>query len=135
MRYAWLIAAGALLAGMPAIAATKAAARGEAELAKALSGRVAGKPVRCLNLQQIQGTQIYDGTAIVYRTGRDTLYVNRTRDPSFLRGDNITVSRLYGSQVCNLDSLRLLDRFTRFSSGFAVLGDFVPYTKPGKPNS
>lgn len=130
MRFSYAFLAGAMLVTMPAGAADKRAARGEAQLAKALTGRVAGKPVRCLPLTSIQGSEIYEGTAIVYRGGRNTLYVNRTRDPRFLRRDDIPVVRVFGSQLCQLDSMRLLDRSTRFPHGFAVLGDFVPYTKP-----
>jgi hypothetical protein len=132
MRKAWLMVAGALLVAGPATATNKTVARGEAALAKTLAGRTAGKPVQCLSLQQVQGTQIYDGTAIVYRAGRDTLYVNRTQDARFLRDDDIPVVRVYGSQVCRLDTIRLLDRSTRFERGLAILGDFVPYAKPKK---
>jgi hypothetical protein len=130
LRYGWLALAAALCAALPAAAADKRAMRGEAQLAKALAGRTAGKPIRCLPLSNIQGSEIYEGTAIVYRGGRNTLYVNRTRDPRFLRRDDIPVVRVYGSQLCQLDSMRLLDRSTRVPHGFAVLGEFVPYTGP-----
>jgi hypothetical protein len=136
---ALMVAAGAVLAAGSAGAADKAGAtdkgaqRGQAGLAKALAGRVAGKPVRCISLQQLDGPQIYEGTAIVYRVGRKTLYVNRTRDPRFLHTDSIPIVRVFGSQLCQLDSMRLLDRSTRIPRGFAVLGEFVPYTLPDRP--
>jgi hypothetical protein len=130
MRHAWMIIA-ALLTTTPAMA-KKPAARGEAALAKLLEGRVAGKPVRCLPLQTVRGTQVFDNAAIVYRGNNDTLFVNRTQGAQFLDRDDILVSRVTGTQLCRLDSIRLLDRMTRMDSGFAVLDDFIPYTKPGK---
>lgn len=128
MRITALIAAGLLIA-TPAIAADKRTARGEAALAKILAGRTAGTPQRCLDLQRIQGSEIYEGTAIVYRTSRDTIWVNRTTGAQMLHDDDIPVTRVFGSQICRLDQLRLLDRLTRMQSGFAVLDNFVPYTK------
>jgi hypothetical protein len=50
----------------------------EAQLAKALDGRVAGEPVNCLSLRSIRSSRIIDRTAIVYQVG-NTLYVNRPR--------------------------------------------------------
>lgn len=51
----------------------------EQQLARILQGRVAGKPVNCVDLQNIRSTQIIDRTAIVYGAG-STIYVNRLRD-------------------------------------------------------
>lgn len=101
----------------------------EAKLAKALEGRVAGKPVSCISLHNVTSSQIYDGTAITYQIGR-TLYVNRPRmGGSWLHDDDILVTKLWGTQLCSLDTITLLDRSSRFQSGFVGLGEFVPYVK------
>ena len=42
------------------------------------------------------------------------------------------VTKTTGSQLCDLDIVRLLDRSTRFETGFVGLGKFVPYTKIAK---
>jgi len=110
------------------------AARGETKLSKALEGRVAGKPVRCLNLRDIRSSEIIDGTAIVYRVGANRLYVNRPSGHESLDSDDILVTRTFGSQLCSIDTVRLLDRTSRFYRGFVGLGDFVPYTKAAKQN-
>src|SRR5690606_18601192 len=61
MRFALPILAGVALLGLaPARAATEPAA----QMAKALEGRTAGDPVRCLNLRDIRSTEIISGTAI-----------------------------------------------------------------------
>jgi hypothetical protein len=59
-----------------AFARTSDNPRAEAKLAKALEGRVAGAPVDCIQLRDIQSSRIIDGTAILYDTGT-TLYLNR----------------------------------------------------------
>jgi len=106
--------------------------RGEAELAQELKGLVPGKPQDCVTLSRIDGSHIVDGTAIVYRSMNGTVYVNRPGGAEMLREDDIPVQYIYGSQLCRLDQMRLLDRSTQMMRGFAVLGDFVPYTKPAK---
>lgn len=113
-----------------AMANEKANPKGEAELAKMLEGRVAGKPVKCLPAGAMGGSStIIDGTAIVYRSG-STLYVNRPRSGADqLNDDDILVTKIYGSQLCNIDKVDLVDRGSRMWSGFAILGDFVPYQR------
>ena len=73
--------------------------RGEAELERALAGRVAGEPVRCISLHNSSSSTIIDDTAILYRVG-STIYVNRPRAgaESLDRSDTM-VNRLWGSQL------------------------------------
>lgn len=132
MRTAFRIMTGAVLALMavPALASSSAAERGEAKLAKALTGREAGKPVNCLNLRDIQSTEIFDRTAIVYRTNGNKLYVNRPRiGASSLDKWDVLISKTYSSQLCSIDTVRLWDSGSRMETGFVGLGEFVPYTK------
>lgn len=130
MRVPYLILGAALIgAAMPVVAAQRDNKAGEAALAKAIAGRIAGKPVSCLNQPTVRSSQVIDGTAIVYEVG-STLYVNRPRiGAESLDNDDILVSRTTGSQLCSLDSIRLLDNASRIERGFVTLGDFVPYTK------
>lgn len=105
-------------------------ARGEAKLAKAIAGRVAGKPVDCITLRNIQSSEIIDRTAILYRTVGGSLYVNVPRSgQTSLDDDDILVTKTWGSQLCSIDIVRLIDRVSRFETGFVGLGAFVPYTK------
>lgn len=122
----------ALLIGAALLpAASQAAPRltGEAQIAKALEGRVAGEPVDCINLRNVRSTEIVDRTAILYDTGR-TVYVNRPRGgaDSLDRWDAL-VTRNYDSRLCSIDTVRLYDTGSRFERGFVFLGDFVPYRK------
>lgn len=128
---ALLTAASLALLALPgaAMAEEKVNAKGEAELAKMLEGRVAGKPVKCLSSHAMDNSTIIDKTAIVYRSG-SKLYVNRPRSGADqLDDDDILLTKLYGSQLCNVDKVDLIDRSSKMWSGFVLLGDFVPYQK------
>jgi hypothetical protein len=120
----------AALAAFPtSVSAHPASLSPEARLDKLLDGRVAGKPVSCINLRDIQSSEIIDGTAIVYRIGK-RLYVNHPRGGAYqLDRDDILVTKTIGSQLCRIDTVRLIDRTSHFPSGFVSLGDFVPYTR------
>ena len=120
-----------LVAGVAIAAGTASAApQPEERLARMLEGRVAGNPVSCINQRDIRSSEIIDGTAIVYRVG-SKLYVNRPRSgASSLDRDHILVTRSFGtSQLCRIDTVRLVDRTAMFATGFVSLGEFVPYTR------
>lgn len=124
-----LIAAAALvgLLGAPAMAAAQKSP--EERLAEKLEGRVAGEPVKCIDLNRIQSSTIYDGTAIVYDAGR-TLYVNRPDNgANSLRKYDVMVTKTNLNRLCSVDTVQMHDT-SGFWSGSVFLGEFVPYTKP-----
>jgi hypothetical protein len=132
MRAILCLFGAVLMAGAGSAIAAKPTAQqnAEARLSKALEGRVAGKPVDCIPLRQIQSSQIFDRTAILYQVG-STWYVNRpTSGANFLDRNDILVTDTRSSDLCSIDIVRLLDSSTRFPSGTLGLGKFVPYTKP-----
>ncbi|WP_421836680.1 hypothetical protein [Novosphingobium sp.] len=130
-KLGFVAAAGALLlAGAAADARPRLT--GEEQLAKLLDGRVAGKPVNCINLPNVQSSRVIDKTAIVYGSG-STLYVQRPKSgASSLNSDDILVTRLVSSQLCNIDVVQLRDRNGLFWRGFVSLDQFVPYSRPAK---
>jgi hypothetical protein len=136
MRIATTFALAAMLAASgSAIARPSAAERGQERLDKLLAGRVAGKPVSCISLHNIQSSEIIDRTAIVYRVGGGRLYLNRPEmGRESLNDDDIMVTKTVGSQLCRIDTVRLVDRGSRFETGFVGLGDFVPYSRAPKRN-
>jgi len=121
------IATAAALLASPAVHA-KERLTGEAQLAKLLEGRVAGEPVNCLPLSANNDVRIIDKTAIVYGRG-NTLWVNRPTNVRALDSDDILVSKSQTPQLCNLDTIQLLDRSSKFYTGFVGLNQFVPYRK------
>jgi len=122
-----LMLLAAMTLASPAIAARRDAP--DVQLQKMLVGRVAGKPVNCISLSGSNSSEIIDGKAIVYRVG-SRLYVNEPRSGAqSLHRDDILVTRTTGSQLCSIDTVRLIDRGSRFPRGFVSLGQFVPYSK------
>jgi hypothetical protein len=124
------IASATLLASTPALA--REHLTGEQQLAKLLQGRVAGKPVDCINLVTAQNSMVIDKTAIVYDSG-SVMYVNRPRDASSLNSDDILITKTWGSELCRMDVVKLRDRGNFMFTGFVSLEDFVPYTRAPKP--
>jgi hypothetical protein len=126
----WAIAAAVLALTGAGAAQARDQESGEAKLAKLLEGRVAGKPQSCIPLGRGNTeSQVIDHTAIVYRVG-DTLYVNRPQTGAeSLDWTSILVTESWTNQLCNLDTVRLVERGGGFMTGFVGLGDFVPYTR------
>ncbi|WP_426255145.1 hypothetical protein [Sphingomonas sp. DC2300-3] len=132
MKKPLLLVGVALALTTAAATAAKPQPTPDQQLQTALAGRVAGKPTSCINLASVTSTRIIDGKAILYRVG-GRLYLNEPRSgaPS-LRDDDILVTNTIGSQLCSIDTVRLVDRASQFPRGFVSLGDFVPYTVPAK---
>lgn len=124
-------AAAFVMTGAPAMAAAGMDRSPDARLARALDGRVPGKPVDCLNQRDIRSTQIIDGKAILYETSNRTLYVNYPESGAqSLNWGDILVTDTHSSQLCSIDIVRLIDQGSHFQSGSVGLGAFIPYTKP-----
>lgn len=127
-RTAIIALAAAGLATAPSLAQERP--RGEEKLAKMLEGRVAGEPQRCIRTLPSRSLTIIDDTAIVYEDSR-TVYVNRTRNPESLDDDDTLVIRKFRAlQLCRLDTVTTIDRYSQFYTGNVFLTDFVPYRLP-----
>lgn len=119
----------ALLGTAPVMAKPKLSP--QQELERLIAGRAAGKPVHCLPNVETREMRILDKTAIVYGRG-ETIWVNIPRNAVDLDDDDILVTHTTGSQLCNLDIVRTIDRASHFPSGTISLGEFVPYRKAAK---
>ena len=129
MRVSLVLAASAALlaAFSPAIAKRLSP---DAQLAKLLEGRVAGKPVHCISNMSVRNMIIVDKTAIVYDAGT-TVYVNHPRMGAEYLDDawSLLVTFPTGSQLCSLDRVDVYERGNHIQRGFIGLGEFVPYKK------
>jgi len=106
---------------------------GEEKLARALEGRVAGQPVKCIPLRDIRSTQIYDRTAILYYMTDGKRYLNRPESGAqFLRQGDLTVTDTRSPDLCDIDVVKLYDTATHTPTGSVNLGAFVPYEKAEK---
>jgi hypothetical protein len=126
------LSAAALAACSTAPAEPTRSARAQKELADALAGRVAGKPVSCLPNYRADNMQIIDDWTILFKDGR-TIYLQNPRGgcPGIGSHRNILVTRLFGTnQLCSGDISHLLDPVSGIRGGACVFSEFVPYTRP-----
>lgn len=138
MKLPQILGVGAALASAGAIAACSTAAgqptrtpQAQQDLAKALAGRAAGKPVSCIPNYRNTNMQVIDDWTILFRDGR-TVYVQNPRGGcgGLGTGRYTLVTRLYGTgQLCSGDINRLVDLPTGIQGGACVFAPFVPYTK------
>ncbi len=129
--------AAAMLVAAPGVASASGKdreARGEAELAKILEGRVAGEAVRCIGTSDRRNLQIIDGTALVFGSGR-TIYVNKPDGVRFLDQFDVPVFTLFGSQLCKLDQVELRDRSSSIPGPRLTMGEFIPYHREKAENA
>ncbi len=117
----------ALTATGPATAETLAE-KGEAKLARMLDGRVAGEPVNCINTMRSSRLEVIEHVGLVYNAG-DTIYVARPTDPKSLGRMDVLVIDRFGSQLCNTDLIRTVDRYQGSLTGVVFIDEFVPYRR------
>jgi len=127
------ITCAVLAAALPASgqAAGRATDRApDAQLARALEGRVAGDPVDCIPLRSIRSSRIIDKTAILFEGPGDVLYVNYP-DAGAEALDNwaVQVTDTRSSRLCSIDTVHLYDHNFNSFAGVVFLGKFVPYRK------
>lgn len=126
MRKLLPLIAGTLLIGG---AAQAKPADHEAELDRAIAGRVAGEPVDCIDLHRIRSSRVITGTAIIYDAG-GVLYVNRPENGAEeLNQWDTMVTRTQSTTLCSIDTVTMIDPGSRSFSGVVFLGDFVPYRR------
>jgi hypothetical protein len=119
------------IAAMVAVAPAEAAQRmsPEARLARALEGRVPGRPVDCINLRDVRSSSVINDTAILYRIG-DTIYVNRPRAGArALNQWDTQVQRPFNNRLCSVDTVNMVNLQSGTYSGTVFLGEFVPYRR------
>jgi len=126
MRKLITLLAGTLMLG--GVAQAKPQDR-EAELARAIQGRVAGAPVQCIDLHRVRSSRIITDTAIIYDAG-SVIYVNRPDNGADqLNQWDTMVTRTSTSQLCNVDTVTMVDQASHSFTGVVFLGDFVPYRR------
>ncbi|MCL6698961.1 hypothetical protein LZ496_09225 [Sphingomonas sp. NSE70-1] len=106
-------------------------AEAEAQLTKALAGRVAGAPIKCIPTYRADDMDIIDDWTILFKDG-GTVYVQNPRGgcPGIANHRNVLVSRpMPSNQLCSGDIQHLFDPVSKIGGGACVFSDFVPYTK------
>jgi Family of unknown function (DUF6491) len=105
-------------------------AREAAALEKALVGKVAGKPVSCISLTDVDGGRTIGENAIIFRVSQRRLYVNKPRGGcTGLRDGRSLVTQTPTNRLCSGDIAQVVDTGLGFTGPSCTLGEFTPYTK------
>lgn len=95
-----------------------------------LAGRVAGKPVDCIDLDFVQGPRI-EGRAILYPQNRRRVW--RTEPVGACLGLErfaTLIVDVQGKQLCRNDRFQVLRPSSRIPLGWCRMGAFTPYDRP-----
>jgi hypothetical protein len=109
--------------------------RAQQELDRYLVGKVAGAAVSCLPDYRTSDMTIVDEQTILFRDGANRVYRN---DPpggcsgAGRPGSTLVIRRFGGTGLCRGEIVQVADLLTGFGGGSCALGDFVPYTTPGR---
>jgi hypothetical protein len=122
------ISAGALLLSSTAPAGQSASPSAAEDLAKALAGRTAGKPVDCIS--ERSKMHIVDDWTILYRD-RSIVYVQNPRGGchGLSNGMSLIRDQFGTTRMCEGDINQIVDLRTGFGTGACVYSKFVPYRK------
>lgn len=109
-------------------------ARAEAELQRALAGKVAGQPVSCLPSFRKHDMIRVDDDTILFRDGARRVYRNELMGSCNGLGSHayaLVTNTVGGSgRLCRGDIAQVVDISNGTTVGSCALGDFVPYTRP-----
>jgi hypothetical protein len=125
MRNRSILALAATLCAAGALAADVSP---EAKFAKLIEGKVAGKPVDCIDTRRGSASLSAYGDKLVYTIDRKLLYVSDTNGgcTGVARGDAL-VTRQFQTQLCRGDIARTVNLPAGIDTGSCALGSFTPY--------
>jgi hypothetical protein len=107
------------------------AVKDEADLAAALSGRIAGPPQDCVSERDLGGNKSY-GRGVIMFSGRtdDVVYVNRPpAGCPELHSGRALKTRTTATQLCRGDIILVFDPVSGMEFGGCSLGEFTPYRR------
>ena len=119
-----VLAGSALLAGCTAAPPPSATAAAIPEL----TGRAAGAPQRCVQIEQREALRVAGPQDLIYGTGR-TVWLNKVPACSALRRTDILVLEPIGSRYCAGDVVRTRDPVSKLPGPGCRLGEFIPFTR------
>lgn len=94
-----------------------------------LAGRMAGKPVDCIDLDGVQGPEIVGPRIVLYRQSAQRVWLTGPASacPALRSADGLVVE-VYGRKVCRRDRFRVRSNGAVLG-GVCRFGSFVPYDR------
>ncbi len=108
-------------------------ARVDRELAELIGDRTPGPAQNCVDQARLLGPERVGPRDVIYRqSGRRVWRTTLREDCTGLGGDVVLVVESYGTQLCQNDRFRVVNRNSGLSFGYCFFGPFVPYDKVAK---
>lgn len=98
-----------------------------------LAGRVAGAPQHCVTISTANSMRVSetDRHTLLYGSGR-TIWANPLGPGCYVGTNDALVTEPHANSYCRGDIVRSFDTSSRIPGMSCVLGDFIPYTTPGR---
>jgi len=105
----------------------------QARLAQLLDGKVAGTPRSCIPNWRTYNMIAIDDSTLIFQESPGRLWLQKPKNPCNLisAGPYALVTRDSIGQLCNGDIAQVVDTMSGTNVGTCVMGDFVPYVRPG----
>lgn len=110
-------------------------AEAQRELARWLDGKVPGQAQTCLPSFRTQDMVTMDERTILFRDGANRVWRNELNGPCSglgRPGTALLTRQFGGTGLCRGEIAQVVDTSGGFVVGSCSLGDFVPYTGPGR---
>ena len=128
-----VIAAVAGCTAAPPSAPAPLSAKQQSEMDRLLGGKVAGNPQSCLPNWKMHDMTAIDDSTLVFRESPGRVWVQKPQNPCNLisMGPYALVTRQTTGALCQGDIAQVMDTMSGSNVGSCVMGDFVPYVRPG----
>lgn len=126
----------AIIAGCsvgPAPAPVPLDAKQQSRMAQLLGGKVAGTPQSCLPNWRTHNMVPISDDMLIFQESPGRVWVQRPQNPCNLvsMGPYALVTRNTAGMLCRGDIAQVVDPMSGSNVGSCVMGDFVPYVRPG----
>ena len=108
-------------------------AKAQTRMAELLAGKVAGPPRSCLPSYRADTMSVIDDRTIVFRDSPGRVWVMHPLNECNLLsvGPYALMTRSPTSQLCRGEIAQVVDTMSGATVGSCVIGDFIPYVRPG----
>lgn len=117
----------------PAPAPVPLDARQQSRMAQLLGGKVAGTPESCLPNWRTHNMTAIDDSTLIFQGSPGRAWLQKPQSPCNMvsSGTYVLVTRSSTGALCRGDIAQVVDPMSGTNVGSCVMGDFVPYVRPG----
>ena len=107
--------------------------KAQARAAQLLGGKIAGRPQSCLPNWRTHDMVAIDDNTLIFRESPGRVWLQKPQNPCNMigMGPYALVTRGSTGQLCRGDIAQVVDTMSGTNVGSCVMGDFVPYVRPG----